>query len=341
MGGGSANSLNDVWSFDGTTWTQHPDAPWAAQPIINSVSVFQNKIWFIDVNSGLPTLHNRGVWSFDGTIWTQHLDTSWVLMTQMPTDKPTFTLGNKLFAAGGGGGDGMTMTPGLVYNDLWSFDGSSWVQQANAPWLPRVGHSVTPITCTPPNPTASNTISGKVYNDQNANGAFTAGESGLSGIQVGLYPQGSSTPIQTATTTAFTPNTPLGSYTFSNVPNGVYNIALINESVYPSITEPIYNNPLLLAGHTHAKQVSVSGTQTIANKNFGVTLVTGTGGTGTPTVSVIDVCSNIPGTQITVPVGYSRIGNRCYKLIRRVPVTDPVVKAVEISKTLNLESTKK
>jgi len=143
-----------------------------------------------------------------------------------------------------------------------------------------------------------NVISGLVYVDQNANSSYNVNETKLDGIQLGLFAQGSNTPLQTISTK----NVPhLGEYVFENVPDGYYRIAILSESLYPSITEPATNNPVILSGYSHAKSVTVSGNQINSNNNFGVIL------NGT----AVDVCPNISGSQSSLPAGYQFFGTQC------------------------------
>jgi hypothetical protein len=171
-------------------------------------------------------------------------------------------------------------------------------------------------------PVSSGSISGKVYVDQNSDGSLNSNESGLSGVQVAIFAQNSPTPLQIV----HTQNTPqLGDYTFTTIPDGTYNIALMGENIYSQITEPLVNNPVLQNGYVHVRQVVISGGQTISNKNFGVVLAPDL----CPNLSGVqttmpygyqdlngqcvqtDVCSNISGAQVSVPIGYTATGSIC------------------------------
>ena len=70
-------ALNDAWSFNGTTWTHAPNAPWAARDGHSSV-VFNDgsgeKLWvmggYADPGGAYnPAFRKDDVWSFDGTTW--------------------------------------------------------------------------------------------------------------------------------------------------------------------------------------------------------------------------------------------------------------------------------
>jgi hypothetical protein len=100
-------------------------------------------------------------------------------------------------------------------------------------------------------PVYTNSVSGTVYYDQNVNGSLDTNELGLNGVQVKLFSQGSTIALQTVTTQ----NVPhLGEYSFANIPDGTYTVALVGENLYSQITEPVTNNPTLISGYTHAKQ---------------------------------------------------------------------------------------
>ena len=116
---------------------------------------------------------------------------------------------------------------------------------------------------------SSNSISGTVYYDQNSDHIKDNNESGLSGIQVGLFNSAiATTPIQTVTTNSNMPN--VGMYTFTNLPNGIYYIAVMPENIYSSVTQPATNT--LLTGYSHAYNVSTNGGQNVTGEDFGVVL---------------------------------------------------------------------
>lgn len=113
-----------------------------------------------------------------------------------------------------------------------------------------------------------NRITGTVYQDLNENGSQQISiESGLSGIQVGLFQTGSSTPIQIALTQDIPQQ---GKYEFNNLPNGNYFTALIGEDIYPSITEPVSNS--ILSGYDFAHTQTLSGNSISEDNDFGLTL---------------------------------------------------------------------
>jgi uncharacterized repeat protein (TIGR01451 family) len=121
----------------------------------------------------------------------------------------------------------------------------------------------------PPPPTYPGQINGTLYHDLNQNGSQqVSAETGLSGVQVGLFQSGNLNPIQIITTQDI-PN--LGKYEFENLADGTYYVALIGESVYPVITQPGISNEQFLA-YNHMYTVSLNGGQVVGDKNFGVLL---------------------------------------------------------------------
>jgi len=91
-------------------------------------------------------------------------------------------------------------------------------------------------------PATTATVSGEVYEDINSNGTLNTSELGLDGVYVGLYQAGQTSPIQTVATQN-TPN--LGGYSFSNLADGTYYLALVDEGLYDSVTQPGSANGLI------------------------------------------------------------------------------------------------
>lgn len=114
---------------------------------------------------------------------------------------------------------------------------------------------------------AEDSITGVVYEDENQDGVRQMGEAGLGGVSILLFENGNIIPIQTVVTEDL-PNT--GMYSFPNISDGTYNIALEGESLYSSITEPSVNN--LIPGYSYARQVVVSDGVISTGNDFGVTL---------------------------------------------------------------------
>lgn len=111
-------------------------------------------------------------------------------------------------------------------------------------------------------------ISGNVYQDINENSTYENTEPKLPGVQVGLFQSGNSTPIQTVTTQDI-PN--LGKYTFNNLADGTYYVALMGENLYPQVTQPSTSTDPFPT-YNHMYEVNLSGNQVVENRDFGVSL---------------------------------------------------------------------
>jgi len=145
----------------------------------------------------------------------------------------------------------------------------------------------------------ANSISGVIYNDLNGNGSKDNNESGINGVQVGLFNPAGSTPqvpIQIATAYQYVANgiPQNGFYEFplngQSVPLAAnYYVALMNEAAYSNISEPALNN--LFPPKTHPVQVPFASGGTVINKNLGVLM---NGQVVTPT------CAS-PNTSIPFP----------------------------------------
>ncbi|MCC7469748.1 MAG: DUF11 domain-containing protein [Bacteroidetes bacterium] len=130
--------------------------------------------------------------------------------------------------------------------------------------------SIRSVDAPPPpvNPVYSGQITGNVYQDLDGSSSWQQNtELGLVGVSVKLFEQGNPASIQTVQTQDI-PNQ--GKYTFSNLPDGTYYVALQGENVFTAITEPLTNN--ILSGYSHARLVSILNGQVIENQNFGVIL---------------------------------------------------------------------
>ncbi len=90
--------------------------------------------------------------------------------------------------------------------------------------------------------TSSNSISGTVFNDANSNGIQDIGEPGLAGVTVTLYNQ--SNKVVVTTTTALD-----GSYSFINLPPGIYAVVETNPVGYLSTT--LDHVTVVLSSGTH------------------------------------------------------------------------------------------
>jgi len=169
--------LNDVWSFDGTTWTEvSPGSAldtntggwvtggiWYPRFVFGSVN-FNNILWVMGgdegpVNDASPSTVGYGgggigygydVWSSpNGSTWTQQASAPWFVANPFNYGRGEFQLNvldNKIWLMGG------SYTPNSntenFFNDVWSFDGTTWTQHTNAPWAARDGYAST-VACLP------------------------------------------------------------------------------------------------------------------------------------------------------------------------------------------------
>ncbi len=147
MGGeqGTGPTFYDLWSFDGTSWTQHPNVPWVQEKYTASVSIFDDgtgaKVYLSGgYDNNLINIQNfNEVWAFDGTTWSQRPNAPWVsgMMGQ------SYVLSGKLYYAGG------QDYQGNLSHNIWSTtNGSNWVLSSSSPvWSPRAYHATTVAPC--------------------------------------------------------------------------------------------------------------------------------------------------------------------------------------------------
>lgn len=134
-GGGIGTS--DVWrSLDGITWEEVTStAPWG--PIVlHMVASFQGALWVMggQTNGVDPASATNAVWkSVDGGLtWIAQPNAPWSARALVNSGQALPVFKNKLWLMGGG----TYATTSL--NDVWSFDGLTWVQvSAAAAWSTR------------------------------------------------------------------------------------------------------------------------------------------------------------------------------------------------------------
>jgi hypothetical protein len=134
-GVGSGGSLNDTWTWDGTTWTQQspvtsPPARYGASMAYDPAT--GNTVLFGGVGSGSFL---NDTWTWDGTTWTE----------QSPVTSPPARDGASM-AYDPSTGDmvlfGGNGNPGRL-GDTWTWDGTTWTQQSPVTSPPaRVGASM-------------------------------------------------------------------------------------------------------------------------------------------------------------------------------------------------------
>lgn len=229
-----ARASNSSFVYDGQTWNYQSE-------LIDSVYVEAQ------LNSGPQLTLGPVIYPLESVILTQNIPLN-TTPNSFTTIEQTF-VPNDNYDFLGLMGD---FTGSGIQNIIFVFDNIS----------------IRPVNAPPPPSSHPAQTTGTIYQDLNQNGVWnTQAEPGLPGISVHLFEPGNATPIQTVTTEGL-PNT--GKYTFSNLQDGTYYIALQGENIYPLITEPSSNN--VLPGYNHARSVTITNGQTVENQNFGVAL---------------------------------------------------------------------
>ncbi|MFO0744321.1 MAG: hypothetical protein U1F43_01435 [Myxococcota bacterium] len=144
VGGDIFHVTGDVWrSADGVTWeevTAH--APWEGR-VLQMVGTYAGDLYLMGGQTSIadPSTVLHDVWrSRDGgASWTRLADAPWAArgMAYNPVE-----FDGKLWLMGGGTYD--DDGPRIFYNDVWSFDGASWVEvspDGAAPWTGREYHN--------------------------------------------------------------------------------------------------------------------------------------------------------------------------------------------------------
>jgi uncharacterized repeat protein (TIGR01451 family) len=117
----------DVWySTDGRNWTQATPAAnytWSNWP---TAEVYDNKMWLI--GGWVPGIgYDNQVWSStDGITWIASADGPWAGRTAPESVVYNDGTGEKIYFMGG------VVAPTTRFNDVWSFDGTTWVQETPA-----------------------------------------------------------------------------------------------------------------------------------------------------------------------------------------------------------------
>lgn len=112
---------------------------------------------------------------------------------------------------------------------------------------------------------STNSISGVVYNDLNNNGVINIGENVVEDVRVALLNS------QTGEVIDWTETDLNGVYKFYSLPaSSYYYVALMDESIFQSISEPGMNN--LLSTYQHVRSVSFANGGIVTGENFGIFL---------------------------------------------------------------------
>lgn len=144
VGGDAFNVTSDVWrSADGVTWEQvTATAPWAGR-VMQMAASYAGDLYLMGGQTNLsdPSTALQDVWkSTDGgATWSQLPDAPWAKRGMVYT---LVEYQGKLWLCGGGTYN--DAGPRTYYNDVWSFDGTSWTEvlpNGAAPWMGREFHN--------------------------------------------------------------------------------------------------------------------------------------------------------------------------------------------------------
>ncbi|MBI5449126.1 hypothetical protein HY948_02300 [Candidatus Gottesmanbacteria bacterium] len=150
----SSAYYDQMWTFDGSNWLVSNTSGFILSPNYSSRNYagfvnYKNKIYIVGGNAG-PGYHND-VWTYDGTRWdhpfynTTEGDPN--IRWSPRGGHATAVFNNRLWVLGGDTCSSSTgqcnfgfSTASILSNDVWSYDGNSWVQSNGALWSPRSGH---------------------------------------------------------------------------------------------------------------------------------------------------------------------------------------------------------
>ena len=116
MGGNDNTSdLQDVWTYDGSSWTQQtsPSVTWSGMKD-HEAQVFDGKIWILGGNDNGSRI--KKYFSFNGTSWSQD-DQAAVPDWSQRSSMVSYEFDNYLWVVGGDNG-----TSGSTHmNDVWKY----------------------------------------------------------------------------------------------------------------------------------------------------------------------------------------------------------------------------
>ena len=145
---GDGPGLADVWSSpDGVTWTRRTNtAPWGPR-VLQMATSYGGNLYVMggQTVSADPTTAMSDVWrsTDNGVSWTQITAAAgWIKRGGTMSPLPVYA--GKLWMVGGGAYD-LNGVNSTFMSDVWTYDGTTWVQVAAdgaAPWKKRQYHSV-------------------------------------------------------------------------------------------------------------------------------------------------------------------------------------------------------
>lgn len=167
IGGTNRNGgpYNDIWVFNGMTWAQSATQPLTGRYMFGA-ALFNSKLWVMGGDGPYPIYlpgssfpsptYYSDVWSSGGGSLSQVTASAPWTTTDSHGNQvgrgefELNVLNGKLWLMGGSHTDYYTGSGVEQFtNDVWSFDGTNWVQQSNAPWAARDGYAST-AACLPP-----------------------------------------------------------------------------------------------------------------------------------------------------------------------------------------------
>ncbi len=130
IGGSYGTRLNDVWSFDGNSWTNHGNANFTAR-YSHQVVAFGGRLWLIGGQTNNSVHNNDVLWSEDGVSWSRPYTAAF----SPRYAHQALIYDSKMWIMGG------YIKNGIV-NDVWSTqDGIHWQGKAwSAAFSPRGDH---------------------------------------------------------------------------------------------------------------------------------------------------------------------------------------------------------
>ena len=144
--GSNGESLNDIWEFDGTTWSRGPDPPAGMAARTDPVAAFDSARGRTVIFGGWEWNGNRlldDTWEYDGVGWYPGAPAASGMNGRTSTAMAFDQRRGRMVLFGG-----YQFVPGRpcpTCNDTWEYDGTAWTAGATAPaaLLPRMGHSMT------------------------------------------------------------------------------------------------------------------------------------------------------------------------------------------------------
>jgi N-acetylneuraminic acid mutarotase len=142
----SGSYWRDVWAYDGTSWTRITASAAFSPRVLHMAWSYGGNIYVAGGQTDIydPSTALRDIWvsSDDGATWSLHTSTApWSARGMVYS--PVVHRGRVWLI--GGGRYHNTPSSRTYYNDVWSWDGTTWTEEITdgaAPWSRRQYHSV-------------------------------------------------------------------------------------------------------------------------------------------------------------------------------------------------------